>query len=310
MLTFDWPLIGHTSAVQFLQTALRNNTLQHAYLFCGPEGVGKTTLANFFVRSLLCQNRASAGKVPCTTCSACRMLEKRIHPDVIWVQRGQDERVLSIDAVRALLDRISTTSFLRSYKVALISEADHLTLEAANALLKMLEEPPANTVFILTAESSTLLPATILSRVQAIPLRVLPAAILQRALESEGIPHEAARTLAGASYGRPGRMRQLLNKEVAAQWHEGIMQARVFVSASAGARLAMIPKLLKDYGEELALTMLTVAGREALLHNVKNGDKEVSQRFLALCKGLHEVPFIIGRNTPARAAFEYASCIL
>ena len=182
--------------------------------------------------------------------------------------------------MRALLT-VFLTSFYAPTKLLLFQKQITLRLRLLMHYWKMLEEPPANTVFILTAESSTLLPATILSRVQAIPLRVLPAAILQRALESEGIPHEAARTLAGASYGRPGRMRQLLNKEVAAQWHEGIMQARVFVSASAGARLAMIPKLLKDYGEELALTMLTVAGREALLHNVKTETKK-HPSFLAL----------------------------
>ncbi len=319
-MTFNWPIIGHTAAVQFLQTALVNCALHHAYLLCGPQGVGKTTLAHFFVRSLLCQARPSfarqnlggqvdpqRGVSPCSSCSACRMLEKHIHPDVMWVQR-REERVIPIASVRSLIERLGTTSFLHTYKVAIIEEAEYLTLEAANALLKVLEEPPRNTIFILTAPATTLLPATVVSRLQVLPLRLQGASVIERALQDGGMSHDEARSIAHMSYGRPGRAQHFRQKILAKQWHEGIHRAQAFVHASIGARVAMIPDMLKDYGEEDMLMMLNAAGREALLHTVDKGEpQELSQSLVIFLKGLFEIPQLIARNIPVRVAFEYAA---
>src|SRR3989344_1191746 len=166
-----WPIVGHSHIVSYLQNSLNNLKLAHAYLFVGLDHVGKAAVAGYFINSLVCQNlEVEALAVPCGECQSCRQALSGNHPDVYWLARELNEKTdklkknISIEQVRQLQNKLSLRSFLNSYKIAVVSEAQTLSAEAANSLLKTLEEPSARTVLILLAENLARLPQTIVSR--------------------------------------------------------------------------------------------------------------------------------------------------
>lgn len=144
----------------------QTNRIAHAYLLKGPAGIGMGDLALDIAKGLLC-SQPVAGSA-CGHCTQCRHFEQQVHPDFFNVQVLEDKKEISITQIRALTDQIYTTAHQGGYKVALIEQVERLNTSAFNALLKTLEEPPANTVMILTAYQASLLPATIVSRCRQI----------------------------------------------------------------------------------------------------------------------------------------------
>lgn len=158
-LTFE-EVAGQTQIVQTLKNALKENKIAHAYLFAGPRGTGKTTMARLLAKALNCQ---SGFGHQCNKCESCIAINEGTHPDVIEIDAASNR---GIDDIRDLISKIKYSPVLGKYKVYIIDEVHMMTTEAFNALLKTLEEPPANVVFILaTTEPYKLMP-TILSRVQ------------------------------------------------------------------------------------------------------------------------------------------------
>ena len=156
-------VIGQDVPVRVLKNAIKNNRVSHAYLFAGPRGVGKTTIARILAKALNCKN-PSDGE-PCGKCEHCVEIDKGIFPDLIEMDAASNR---GIDDIRGLKEAVNYKPIKGKYKVYIIDEAHMLTKEAFNALLKTLEEPPPNTVFVLcTTEYDKILP-TILSRCQRI----------------------------------------------------------------------------------------------------------------------------------------------
>lgn len=157
--TFD-EVAGQKHIVQTLKNALRENKIAHAYLFCGPRGTGKTTMARLFAKALNCEEGFGH---QCNHCENCISIANGTHPDVMEIDAASNR---GIDDIRALIERVKYAPIRGKYKVYIIDEVHMLTTEAFNALLKTLEEPPSNVVFILaTTEPYKLMP-TILSRCQ------------------------------------------------------------------------------------------------------------------------------------------------
>lgn len=140
--------------------------LPHALLFSGIDGLGKKEFARFFASYLLCMMPQAAG--PCGQCRTCRLQQAESHPDFMWVKPEENSQIIKIDQVREVVDFVNATSMLGGYRVIVISPASAMNMYAANALLKTLEEPTANTLFILICNQSLRLPATISSRCQKI----------------------------------------------------------------------------------------------------------------------------------------------
>lgn len=151
---------GQDHIVKTLTNALKENKIAHAYLFCGPRGTGKTTMARLFAKALNCQKGFGH---QCNICPNCLAINEGTHPDVIEIDAASNR---GIDDIRDLINKVKYAPIRGKYKVYIIDEVHMMTPEAFNALLKTLEEPPENVVFILaTTEPYKLMP-TILSRVQ------------------------------------------------------------------------------------------------------------------------------------------------
>jgi DNA polymerase-3 subunit delta' len=196
-----WPLIGQERAVAWLEQSLKQGRVSHAYLFLGPPHVGKTSLALCLAQALNCRSPVS----PCGQCTSCRRIAAAKHADVQLIGVAQDAQEISIEQVKDLQQDASLPPYEGSYKVFIITEAERFSPEAANRLLKTLEEPPPQVVIILLASAEERLLPTVISRCHRLELRPVPARQLEQTLmEREGMEAELAKRLAHLAAGCPG----------------------------------------------------------------------------------------------------------
>lgn len=187
--TFE-EVAGQKHIIRTLRNALANNKIAHAYLFCGPRGTGKTTMAKLFAKALNCEQGIGH---QCNECSNCKEVIEGSHPDVIEIDAASNN---GVEQVRDLIDKVNYLPIKGRYKVYIIDEVHMMTANAFNALLKTLEEPPAHVIFILaTTEPHNIIP-TILSRCQRYDFtKVADEDIEQRMmtiLEKEGVQYDKA----------------------------------------------------------------------------------------------------------------------
>ena len=236
-------VVGHERPLRVLRKALASGRVPHAYLFWGPEGVGKERVAGEAARVLLCTEPDALARADgCGTCPACRKLDAGDHPDLHRVV--PDGASIPVDAVRRLQESLSYRSFERGRKVAIIRDGFRMTREAANALLKTLEEPPGGThIFLLVRHRSQLLP-TLVSRCQSLRFDPLADDQVLAVLRDLGAPTDRAAALAEAAGGCPGavwgeepdtvlgRVREA--EDLAARW-DGLAAAERFAWAGRWA---------------------------------------------------------------------------
>lgn len=164
-------IIGQKHVVSTLQNAIKAQDIAHAYLFCGPRGTGKTTMARVFAKTINCNNSKSLDTV-CLKCFVCAGVEKGNFIDLIEIDAASNR---GIDDIRELKESVRISPNTGKYKVYLVDEAHMLTKEASNALLKMLEEPPSHSIFILATTEPHKLLSTIISRTQRFDFHFLTA---------------------------------------------------------------------------------------------------------------------------------------
>jgi len=181
-----WQIVGHTEVVSLLQRSLERGALAHAYLLVGPAHVGKMTLALNLAQAVNCE----AATPPCGECVPCQKIASGKHADVqiIGLTQNADSdetkprTEIGIDQIRQLQHSSNLPPFEGEYKVYIIDEAEQLSIEAANCLLKTLEEPVGKVIFILLATNDRLLPATVVSRCQRLELSPLTTGDVEAAL--------------------------------------------------------------------------------------------------------------------------------
>ncbi|MGB9743375.1 MAG: DNA polymerase III subunit gamma/tau [Minisyncoccales bacterium] len=173
-------VIGQEHVVKTLTNAIASQNISHAYLFAGPRGSGKTTVARLLAKALNCENRRKGDYEPCNKCLFCLEVNENRSIDLIEIDAASHR---GIDEIRELRDGIKFTPSRAKYKVFILDESHQLTKEAANALLKTLEEPPAHAIFILaTTEIHKMIP-TIISRCQRFDFRKLSVPEIIKRLE-------------------------------------------------------------------------------------------------------------------------------
>jgi DNA polymerase III subunit delta' len=287
----NWGLLGHDWAVNLLRQHIAHDAVRHAYLFAGPPGVGRRTLAIRFARALSCANPPAPGE-SCGTCRNCQQIEAMQYPDLTVVQAESEGAVLKIDQVRQVNHSLSLKPYQSAHRVALFLRFQEANQNAQNALLKTLEEAPSYAILILTADNAEQLLPTIVSRCEIMRLRALPLQAVDEHLQKNGASPEDARLLSHLSNGRPGYALHLLNDP------DGL-KARVerlddlceLMPSTRVKKFAYADKLAKDkdtFRRVLMLwssyfrdVMLTAAQAESPLANVDR-----SEEIAALAKSL------------------------
>ena len=206
---------GHDAVVRSLSSAYRAGRLGHAYLFVGPAGVGKFTLAKEFAKSLLCEAPGD-GLAACDRCPSCILNDAGTHPDVITAGRPEDVVELPIATIRELCDKLALKPARGTRRVAILDDADELNDAAANAFLKTLEEPPPGSVLVLicAGETDSQL-ETILSRCQVVRFAPLKPDAVAAVLADAGVGDTARRDkLVRMAEGSPGQAMALDDDEL------------------------------------------------------------------------------------------------
>lgn len=202
-------IIGHQKQWQFLKKSVETGKLAHAYLFCGQQKLGKKTLALELVKLLKCEKDSK--EKPCGKCFSCRMVDKGLHPDLIFVEPEPEKKEIVIKQIRNLSWKLSLTPNAGFFKVAVINQAHAMNEEAKTCLLKTLEEPPAESILILVTEYPEGLYSTILSRVQKIKFYPVKRTELEAYLKGKKLAKKETEEIINFSLGKPGLFMDLIN---------------------------------------------------------------------------------------------------
>lgn len=209
-------LLGQEKAKRLLRRSLAAARIPHAYIFKGPEGVGKRLFARGVAAALNCRDLTGVGA--CGVCSSCKKFRTLNHPDFMVVR--PEKGVIKIDQIRRLTRELSYPPYESTLRVVVIEDVHTMRREAANSLLKTLEEPPENNLLILTAEASHEILPTLTSRCQVIPFSQLSIDDTMTILVSHGIDRETAVLLARLSEGSPGKALLFQKTDMIVLWRK------------------------------------------------------------------------------------------
>jgi DNA polymerase-3 subunit delta' len=225
-------IIGQDSAVSLLKQSFRLGRIAHAYMFLGPDGIGKKKTALSFAKLLVCEDVQNSDE-PCGRCPSCLKADAASHPDIQWVY--SDGQFVKIDSIREACRRLSLKGFESSFKALIIPQAEALNDESSNALLKTLEEPSSHTLIILIAPSPKSILPTIASRCQRVAFASLNPGVLDKILQEKfGVGRQEALYLARISQGSLGQALRYRDNQLFDRKNkiiEGALNARLRLDA-------------------------------------------------------------------------------
>ena len=204
-------VVGHKDILKYISSAVENNRVSHAYILNGERGSGKKMLANLFAMTLLCE---TGDNEPCGKCHSCKQAESGNHPDIIRVTHEKPNSI-SVDDIRTQVNNtVDIKPYQGPYKVYIIPQADMMTPQAQNAILKTIEEPPSYAVFLLLTENAETLLPTINSRCVMLKLRNIKDTLIKKYLmENLEIPDYKADMCTAFAQGNMGRAIMLANSD-------------------------------------------------------------------------------------------------
>jgi len=209
-------IIGHKKQWEFLKLSADSNKLSHAYLFYGPNQIGKKKVAIELAKYLHCKEK----NTPCSMCKTCLQIDNGLYSDVLLIEPEEEKKSISIDQIRELRDKMAMSSISDGYKVAIVDNAHLMTFEAQSALLKQLEEPKGKKIFILVSEYPQNLLTTIVSRCQQVRFDLIDEKVIEKNLEKK---INFAGNISVYSLGRPGLAINILDKkEIGEVWSKRI----------------------------------------------------------------------------------------
>ncbi len=292
-------IIGHKRVTEVLSRAIERDRLHHAYLFTGPPGVGKRTTAFAMAAVLNCDRRQKHAFAPnCGECSSCHRIDSANHPDVTLVE--PPNTVITIDQIREL-QKGSRTPYEAPFRIIVIDDAHAMTQEAANALLKTLEEPPPNTILFVVTDQPHRLLDTIISRCQRMRFGAIDQRLVAQALAddfSDDYDKDLLSIAAGYGEGSLGRSLQLLESGMLEGRREFLTDALSIDPRSTVQWLDAADQLSSKKAQlEYRLDVLMVFFRDLLLFKRASDDRMVNRDLLKLIEdqaGRYSVEAILG----------------
>ncbi len=251
MKRFDYSsVIGHSLICAKLKTAVKTGRTVSAYLLSGRTGIGKKTVCRAFAAALLCENPTEG--VACGGCVSCRLLVADSHPDLIWITPPADKKSIGVELVREKLIReAAIRPFTAKRKVFVVESGELMTVEAQNALLKVLEEPPSYAVFIILATARDSLLDTVLSRSLKLQLLPLNASLCESYFNEQYPEAEASKKALAAAFcqGNLGRGERMLADEDYYALYKSTTEQFAALSKSRSALTDMQQFLTENKGQ-------------------------------------------------------------
>ncbi len=317
-----WNLIGHQWAAALLQRHIQEGVLRHAYLITGAPGLGRKNLAVQFMMALNCRNTPVPG-MACGKCSTCQRIARLEHPDVFPVMSEENSSTIKIDQIRGLIHDLSLVPYEAPYRIGYILDFEQANQESQNALLKTLEEPGAQVILIIIAQSADQLLETITSRCEEVHLRPLPIAEVVTGLQEHyGLPEAEAKLLAHISGGRPEAAysyhlnpdlliyrKQIIN-DLEMILHSTTVNRFKFVK-EIGKKQEYVTLMLKYWSSFWHDILLQTSGSRAPIHNVdyKDNISKLSQglnlkKVNQVLKDLNTTKVLLEQNANTRLTLE------
>ncbi len=214
-------VVGHEQIIEHLRNSLKNNKISHAYIFCGEDGTGKNMLAKLFAKALECE--AGYGD-SCGMCRSCKQVESGNQPDIRWVTHEKPASI-GVDDIREQVNNdIAIKPYSSKYKIYIIDEAEKMTPQAQNALLKTIEEPPSYGIIMLLTNNADMLLPTIRSRCVTLNMKSVPSQKIQDYLiKKYEIPDYKARICASYAQGNMGKAIKMATSPDFNELHEAVL---------------------------------------------------------------------------------------
>lgn len=269
-------VVGHKDILKYISSAVENNRVSHAYILNGERGSGKKMLANLFAMTLLCE---TGDNEPCGKCHSCKQAESGNHPDIIRVTHEKPNSI-SVDDIRTQVNNtVDIKPYQGPYKVYSIPQADMMTPQAQNAILKTIEEPPSYAVFLLLTENAETLLPTINSRCVMLKLRNIKDTLIKKYLmENLEIPDYKADMCTAFAQGNMGRAIMLANSDHFNEIREEAVQLLKHISEMELNEIVAAVKNISVYKLEITdyLDIIMIWYRDVLLYKAtKEIDKVV-----------------------------------
>lgn len=269
-------VVGHKDILKYISSAVENNRVSHAYILNGERGSGKKMLANLFAMTLLCE---TGDNEPCGKCHSCKQAESGNHPDIIRVTHEKPNSI-SVDDIRTQVNNtVDIKPYQGPYKVYIIPQADMMTPQAQNAILKTIEEPPSYAVFLLLTENAETLLPTINSRCVMLKLRNIKDTLIKKYLmENLEIPDYEADMCTAFAQGNMGRAIMLANSDHFNEIREEAVQLLKHINEMELNEIVAAVKNISVYKLEITdyLDIIMIWYRDVLLYKAtKEIDKVV-----------------------------------
>ena len=269
-------VVGHKDIINYIRNAVREDKVSHAYILNGERGAGKKMLANLFAATLLCEK---GWPDPCNECHSCRQAESGNHPDIIKVTHEKPTS-LSVDDIREQVNNtIMIKPYQGPYKVYIIPQADMMTPQAQNALLKTIEEPPEYAVIMLLTENADTLLPTINSRCVMLKLRNIKDTLIKKYLmETMQVPDYKADMCTAFAQGNMGRAIMLANSEHFNEIRDEAVQLLKYINEMELSEIVQAVSRITAYKLEINdyLDIIMIWYRDVLLYKAtKDMDKVV-----------------------------------
>lgn len=269
-------VVGHKDILKYISSTVENNRVSHAYILNGERGSGKKMLANLFAMTLLCE---TGDNEPCGKCHSCKQAESGNHPDIIRVTHEKPNSI-SVDDIRTQVNNtVDIKPYQGPYKVYIIPQADMMTPQAQNAILKTIEEPPSYAVFLLLTENAETLLPTINSRCVMLKLRNIKDTLIKKYLmENLEIPDYKADMCTAFAQGNMGRAIMLANSDHFNEIREEAVQLLKHINEMELNEIVAAVKNISVYKLEITdyLDIIMIWYRDVLLYKAtKEIDKVV-----------------------------------